>query len=89
MQREAFASRCAHVDDIDPERIVAAASVLSAIYNLFSQDIAALQVIVGLANGLTAPEIRKANAMSQVDYDSTRRRMRRALLRQRLVGGEP
>ena len=65
----------------DPERVVAAAQALSDIYDLFVGDNAALQVITGLADGLTAAEICERYGLSEREYDTTRKRMRRALLR--------
>jgi RNA polymerase sigma-70 factor (ECF subfamily) len=65
----------------DPERVVAAAQALSDIYDLFLGDNAALKVITGLADGLTAAEICEAYGLSDREYDTTRKRMRRALLR--------
>jgi DNA-directed RNA polymerase specialized sigma24 family protein len=65
----------------DPERVVAAAQALSDIHELFSGDHAALKVITGLAEGLSAAEICKTYGMSEREYDATRKRMRRALLR--------
>ena len=65
----------------DPERVVAAAQALSDIHELFVGDNAALMIITGLAEGLTAAEICKTCGMSEREYDTTRKRMRRALLR--------
>jgi RNA polymerase sigma-70 factor (ECF subfamily) len=65
----------------DPERVVAAAQALSDIYQLFASDNAALKVITALADGLTAAEICEAYGMTEREYDTTRKRMRRALLR--------
>jgi DNA-directed RNA polymerase specialized sigma24 family protein len=65
----------------DPERVVAAAQALSDIYELFVGDNVALIVITGLADGLTAAEICETYGLSQREYDTTRKRMRRALLR--------
>ena len=65
----------------DPERVVAAAQAMSDIYELFVGDNAALKVITGLADGLTAAEICETYGLSEREYDTTRKRMRRALLR--------
>jgi DNA-directed RNA polymerase specialized sigma24 family protein len=65
----------------DPERVLAAAQALADIHRLFAGDNAAQKIIAGLADGLTAAEICKACDMSEREYDSTRKRMRRALLR--------
>lgn len=65
----------------DPERVVAAAQALSDIHDLFAGDYAALKVITGLADGLTAAEICETYGLSEREYDTTRKRMRRALLR--------
>src|SRR5258708_30429766 len=68
----------------DPERVVAAAQALSDIYDLFTGDPAALKIITGLADGLTATEICQTYGLSEREYDTTRKRMRRALLRAEL-----
>jgi DNA-directed RNA polymerase specialized sigma24 family protein len=65
----------------DPERLVGAAQSLAAINQVFAGDHAALKIIAGLANGLTAVQIRETYSMSEREYDTTRKRMRRALLR--------
>ncbi len=65
----------------DPERVVAAAQALSDIHDLFAGDYAALKIITGLADGLTATEICETYGLSEREYDTTRKRMRRALLR--------
>ncbi len=72
-----------------PERIVAAAQAVGAIYRLFAGDAPALAVLAGLAEGLPAAQIRTASGLSETEYDSTRRRMRRALLRAGLVEAAP
>jgi RNA polymerase sigma-70 factor (ECF subfamily) len=69
----------------DPERMLAAAQRLAAIHRLFARDAAALKIIAGLAEGLTPDEICARYAMSDRDYDTTRKRMRRALLRRGLA----
>jgi DNA-directed RNA polymerase specialized sigma24 family protein len=71
----------------DPERWLIAAQQLEAIGHLFAQDPVALQIISGLGDGLTAEEIRQALGMSKTDYDSARKRMRRALIRAGLTMG--
>ena len=71
----------------DPERWLIAAQQLQAIGMLFAQDPVALQIIAGLGDGLTAEEIRRTLGMSKTDYDSARRRMRRALIRAGLTTG--
>jgi DNA-directed RNA polymerase specialized sigma24 family protein len=67
--------------EIDPERVFAAAEALAAVDRLFASDAVALKVIAGLTNGLGAEEIQRHYGLSAVDYDTARRRMRRALLR--------
>src|ERR1700722_8763644 len=71
----------------DPERWLIAAQQLEAIGMLFEQDPVALQIIAGLGDGLTAEEIRRALGMTKTDYDSARKRMRRALIRAGLTTG--
>lgn len=70
---------------LDPERSLAAQQQLALIYRLFADDPAALQVIAGLSAGVPAGQIRAACGMSKTDYDSTRKRMRRMLLREGLA----
>ncbi len=65
----------------DPERVLAACEAIGAIYRLFAGDGIALRIISGLEGGLSAKDIRVAHGLSAVEYDSARRRMRRALLR--------
>lgn len=69
----------------NPERVLAAAQALGAINGLFADDPAALKILSGLAEGMTATNIRLHYDMSERDYDSTRKRMRRALLRRGLA----
>ena len=71
----------------DPERWLIAAQQLQAIGLLFAPDPVALQIISGLGDGLTAEEIRQTLGMTKTDYDSARRRMRRALIRAGLTMG--
>jgi DNA-directed RNA polymerase specialized sigma24 family protein len=65
----------------DPERVLAATEATAAIYRLFADDETALLIISGLANGMSADDIRSVHALSSLAYDSARRRIRRALLR--------
>ncbi len=69
----------------DPERLVASAQALSAIHGLFAADPAAQKVLAGMTDGLAASDIRARYDMSAREYDSTRKRMRRTLLRRGLV----
>jgi DNA-directed RNA polymerase specialized sigma24 family protein len=69
----------------DPERLMGALQELAAIDRLFASDRVVLQIINGLAEGLTAEEIRTAMGISKTDYDSARKRMRRTLLREGLT----
>jgi DNA-directed RNA polymerase specialized sigma24 family protein len=71
----------------DPERWLIASQQLEAVGMLFAQDPVALQIIAGLGDGLTAEEIRRTLGMSKTDYDSARKRMRRALIRAGLTTG--
>lgn len=65
----------------DPERVLAAAQTLANVSRLFEDDPLALKIIAGMADGLAAREICGVHGMSELDYDTTRRRMRRTLLR--------
>lgn len=71
--------------DADPERAYAAVEALAAVDRLFASDTVALKVIAGLTNGLGAEEIQRHYGLSAVEYDTARRRMRRALLRHGLA----
>jgi len=71
----------------DPERSLIAMQLLTEIYRLFAEDPRALQVIEGLFEGSSPERIRARYDMSKTDYDSTRKRMRRALLREGLRWG--
>jgi RNA polymerase sigma-70 factor (ECF subfamily) len=66
----------------DPERSLAALQALAGLDQLFAADRQASQILAGLAAGLSAREIRETYDLSEVDYDSARKRMRRKLLRQ-------
>ncbi|HLG88727.1 MAG TPA: sigma-70 family RNA polymerase sigma factor [Alphaproteobacteria bacterium] len=74
---------------VEPEERLAAVQALAAIDRLFAHDPQALQIIAGLGEGLTAERIREVYCMSKTDYDSTRKRMRRALLREGLAWRRP
>ena len=69
----------------DLERVLAAGQALAAVYRLFAGDLPALQIIAGLADGLTAHEICRVYGMSECAYDTARKRMRRAILRSGLA----
>ncbi|HEU4590540.1 MAG TPA: hypothetical protein VFS13_06495 [Steroidobacteraceae bacterium] len=69
----------------DPERTLIAADELAKIRKLFAGDDLAARIIDGLAAGLTAEQIRTRFGISKRDYDSTRKRMRRCLLREGLT----
>jgi DNA-directed RNA polymerase specialized sigma24 family protein len=68
-----------------PEQWLIAQQQLTAIEQLFVDDPVALQIIAGLGNGLSAEQIRSAEGISKVDYDSARKRMRRSLIREGLT----
>jgi DNA-directed RNA polymerase specialized sigma24 family protein len=77
------------VDEVaDPERIAVAVEGLAEIYRLFAGDPVALQIIDGMSNGLAAKDVCKAYGISTRDYDTARRRMRRALLRHQRIWSE-
>lgn len=65
----------------DPEQALAAAEAIAALYRLFADDGDILKILAGLAEGLTAAEIRRQYGWSQTAYDSARKRLRRAVLR--------
>jgi RNA polymerase sigma-70 factor (ECF subfamily) len=73
----------------DPERACAATEALAAIQRLFARDEVALKVITGLINGMAANEIRRQYDLTDVEYDTTRRRIRQAMLRNGLARSWP
>jgi RNA polymerase sigma-70 factor (ECF subfamily) len=73
----------------NPERELIALQELALINKLFAADSQALALIAGLADGCSPEEICAANSMSKTDYDSTRRRIRRILLREGLRSPQP
>jgi DNA-directed RNA polymerase specialized sigma24 family protein len=73
----------------DPERTLAAAQALAEVDRLFAADPGALKIIAGLAEGLTPGEICRTYGMTELEYDTTRKRMRRRLLRCDLVWSRP
>jgi RNA polymerase sigma-70 factor (ECF subfamily) len=80
-------SRAAALRDpaADLERALIAREQLDAIQQLFAGDPPALRILAGLAEGHSAAQIRAALKISKTEYDSTRKRMRRALLREGLT----
>jgi RNA polymerase sigma-70 factor (ECF subfamily) len=68
-----------------PERSLSARQELTAIKQLFADDAVASKIIAGLADDLSAEQIRSAHRISRTDYDSARKRMRRTLLREGLT----
>jgi DNA-directed RNA polymerase specialized sigma24 family protein len=68
-----------------PERALVALQELSAIRKLFAADPTALQIIEGLGQGLSPEQIRRSTGLSKTDYNSARKRMRRALIREGLT----
>ena len=73
----------------DPERACAAAEALAAIQRLFASDEAALKGITGLISGMGAGDIRRHYNLTAAKYDTTRRRIRRTLLRHGLAWSWP
>ena len=73
----------------NPERSLIAIQELAAINELFADDEQARDVIAGLRDGLSPGEICARHEMSKTDYDSTRKRMRRVLLREGLRLPQP
>jgi len=62
-----------------PERRIIAVQAMEAINQLFEDDLQAKQIISALYEGRTPDETCSIHAMSKTDYDSTRKRIRRAL----------
>lgn len=68
-----------------PERALSARQELGAIRQLFADDPTAAKIIEGLGEGLSAEQIRRSTGLARTDYDSARKRIRRALLREGLT----
>ena len=68
-----------------PDRAVMAQQELAEVRKLFSDNAAALSILDGLELGLTADEICHTFELSETDYASARKRMRRVLLREGLT----
>lgn len=68
-----------------PERALSAQQELAAIAKLFADDPVALRILACLGEGMSAEQIRVTTGLSKTDYDSARKRMRRALLREGLT----
>jgi DNA-directed RNA polymerase specialized sigma24 family protein len=65
----------------NPERRAIAMQAMESMQQVFSDDVQALQIIAGLFDGLSPEETCTTYGMAKTDYDSTRRRMRRTLVR--------
>lgn len=68
-----------------PERALDARQQLALIRMLFADDAPALQIIDGIAQGLSAERIRLSTGLSKTEYNSARRRIRRRVLREGLT----
>lgn len=64
-----------------PERRIIAYEEMTAINKLFEEDLQATQILSALYEGWSPEETCARYGMSKTDYDSTRKRMRRALIR--------
>jgi DNA-directed RNA polymerase specialized sigma24 family protein len=82
-------SRAAELRDpgSDLEQAMLAREQIEAIERLFDGDSVALGIIAGLAEGRSAAQIRSGLQISKTVYDSARKRIRRALLREGLTCG--
>jgi RNA polymerase sigma-70 factor (ECF subfamily) len=72
-------------DSALPERILSARQELMQVCILFADDPQVLGIIEGLAEGLEPEQIRNRLGLTTTAYDTARRRMRRALLREGLA----
>jgi DNA-directed RNA polymerase specialized sigma24 family protein len=79
----------AHNRAPDPERSLIAIQELAFIEQLFADDAQAMQVVLGLAEERSPEEICANYDMSKTDYESTRKRIRRVLLREGLRSRQP
>jgi DNA-directed RNA polymerase specialized sigma24 family protein len=71
----------------DLEQALLAREQIETIERLFAGDAEALEIIAGLAEGLSAAQIRTGMRISKTVYDSARKRIRRTLLREGLTCG--
>lgn len=69
----------------DPERQLISHEQLTLLVDLFAGDVLALGIIEGLAEGMSAEEIRSLTGASKTEYDSARKRIRRTLLKEGLT----
>lgn len=68
-----------------PDRALLAQQELAEIQKLFAGDATAASILEGLARGMTAEEIRLELGLSDTEYATARKRMRRILLREGLT----
>jgi RNA polymerase sigma-70 factor (ECF subfamily) len=68
-----------------PERATIARQQLLAIEQLFADDPVVMKIIAGMAEKQSAGQFRRAIGISNTEYESARRRMRRALIREGLT----
>ncbi len=73
----------------DPERTALAIQALSSIHRLFAGDPDVLKLLAGLADELSGEEIRQMYDLPARDYESARKRLRRAALRWALRNDVP
>jgi DNA-directed RNA polymerase specialized sigma24 family protein len=73
----------------DPERTLIAMQELKAIDQLFCDHVQARHVIAGLLDGQSPEEICASHGMTRKNYESTRKRMRRVLVRESLRSPQP
>jgi DNA-directed RNA polymerase specialized sigma24 family protein len=73
----------------NPERSLIALQELTALNRLFADDPRALCVLASLAEGQSPEEICAENQLSKTDYESTRKRIRRVLIREGLRTPQP
>lgn len=71
----------------DLERSLITVQRLNAVNCLFAEDPYALRIVEGLCEGCSPEQIHARYDMSETEYESARKRMRRALLREGLKWG--
>jgi DNA-directed RNA polymerase specialized sigma24 family protein len=67
------------IDQIDPQRHALANSALREVLKLFGNDKVALEILGGIGDGMSPKEIQKQLNLTETDYDSARKRIRRSL----------
>jgi RNA polymerase sigma-70 factor (ECF subfamily) len=75
-------------NDPDPERQATAREELRRVLDLLSDDRKTHEIALAMANGETPAEIRQRFDLTETDYDTALKRIRRKLMKQKAPGGQ-